>query len=85
MLIQKTFFSVQIYKKYENKDCLQGKNLYFLPSNGINLEDCMEWCNNNDSCGAITHWYGNCYFKSKICEDNMRPVSNSVLYIKQGI
>ena len=81
----KDFFSVQIYKKYENKDCLIGNNLHYFTSNGMNLEDCMDWCKNNDSCGAFTEWYDNCYFKSKNCEDDIKLVNNAVLYIKQGI
>ena len=76
------------YQKHENLDCLQRNDLHSLRSNGTtNHENCVEWCNNNNSscAGFALHKLKNtCYFKSYDCENDLTNTDGTDLYLKRG-
>ena len=73
------------YNKHENRDCLVNKDLHSLGSDGSTYHDnCIEWCNKNDTCDGFTVFKGTCFFKSDACRINERGASSTVLFLKQG-
>ena len=49
-----------------------------------NNNNCMEWCNNNASCGGFAAKRNICYFKNNACDDNLQDGDRTVLFLKQG-
>ena len=67
------------YQDHEHKDCLVRNDLHSLRSN-VTTNNCVEWCdNNNSSCAGFTLYKNTCYFKSYDCENDLRNAGSSKL------
>ena len=80
------FYAVQFeYKKLPKSDCLVSMALHSMVSDGTpDHNNCMEWCNNNSSCGGFALYKSTCYFKGDSCKNDIGETSISDLYLKQG-
>ena len=72
------------YRTQANVDCMMGGNIFTLRSDNTKHENCFNWCNERESCGAFTLFHDTCNFKNLTCANKLVTAENTELYMKQG-
>ena len=80
-----SFYLVEFrYVRYENRDCLFGKNLLsVVSSRDSDYENCKQWCVYNTTCGGFAGTRDGRYFKRLACKDDVFTQANVHLYLKE--
>ena len=77
-------YSVE-FTKFQNKNCLNGKNIDSLQSNQHpNYEDCSTWCRDHRICGGFTVLGNKCNFKNKDCKNDLSEKKDISTFILEG-
>ena len=71
------------YVSETNVDCMVRGDIFSLPD-VADHENCFNWCNETESCGAFTIFRERCFFKNLTCANKLVAAENTELYMKQG-
>ena len=73
------------YVSKTNVDCMVDGDIFSLRSDFTKHENCFNWCNQMESCGAFTLYRDTCYFKNLTCSNKLVAAEvTELLYMKQG-
>ena len=74
-----------VYIGRTNHNCLGNNSLHSIESDGTPYhENCKDWCDIMNYCGAFAVFRKTCYFKKYDCFERQQKVTGSHLFFKKG-